>query len=308
MSEFPGLVDLQVNGCAGIDFTHPALTIDQVIQASKFLCQAGTALFCPTVVTAAREVYAQVLPVISQAKKALEAFDPSAYAQIAGIHLEGPFISPADGARGVHNPTAIRPASISEFEDLLEQSRGALRLLTLAPEISGGLDLAAYASSQGILVGLGHTLASSEIIHAAAIAGARFSTHLGNGLPAMIQRHQNPIWAQLSEPRLSALIIGDGHHLPADFVRVVIAVKSVGGVIVTSDSASPAGLAAGEYEFCGKTVRLDANGRLYDPQSGYLAGSSANLGQCRDWISGLGFTPADLDSLCRQNALRLLGD
>ncbi len=306
MSELPGLVDLQVNGYAGVDFTQPTLTIDQVVQVSRVLRLQGIALFCPTIVTAPWDVYTHVLPLLAQAKQALEDLDPDAYAQIAGVHLEGPFISPADGARGVHNLSAIRPASNPEFEVILDLSRGTLRLLTLAPEIDGGLDLVAYASSHGILVGLGHTLASAEIIHAAASAGARFSTHLGNGLPGMIHRHQNPIWAQLSEPRLSALIIADGHHLPSDFVRVVVAVKSVGGVIVTSDSASPAGLPAGEYEFCGKTVRLDMDGRLYDPQSGYLAGSSASLGQCRDWLSKLGFTSPDLAHLCRENALRLI--
>jgi N-acetylglucosamine-6-phosphate deacetylase len=307
VNELACLVDLQVNGYAGVDFSSPALTIDQVLQAAQNLRRQGTALFCPTIVTAPWEVYTHVIPLLAQAKLVLANLDYNVYAQISGIHLEGPFISPVDGARGVHDLSSIRPASISDFDALLRLSSGTLRLLTLAPEIPGGLELVQHASSLGILVGLGHTLASADVIHEAVAAGARFSTHLGNGLPATIHRHHNPLWAQLTEPALYAMLIADGHHLPAEFVRVVIAVKSMGGVIVTSDAASPAGLPVGDYSFCGKNVRLDQGGKLYDPLTGYLAGSSANLSQCLGWLSGLGIMPHDLDRLCRQNALVLLG-
>ncbi len=304
----PGLVDLQVNGYAGVDFTSPALTIEQVLQAAKILRQRGTALFCPAVVTTSWPTYSHVLPLLSQAKQALANLDSNDYAQIAGLHLEGPFISPADGARGVHDLSFICPASIPDLDSLLELSNGTLRLLTLAPEIPGGLDLVIHADSLGILAGLGHTLASPEEIHLATDAGACFSTHLGNGLPSSIHRHQNPLWAQLAEPRLYAMLIADGHHLPIDFVRVAIAAKSMGRVIVTSDAAPPAGLPAGEYSFCGKNVRLESGGKLFDPQTGYLAGSSANLRQCQDWLSSLGITPTSLQQLCRENALALLSN
>ena len=306
MNQLPGLVDLQVNGYAGIDFTSPALSLDQVLKAAINLRQQGTGLFCPTVVTAPWKVYTHILPLLAQAKKILDGLDHDVYAQISGIHLEGPFISTVDGARGVHNLSAIRPASLPDFDALFDLSNGALRLLTLAPEIPGGLELVCHAASLGILVGLGHTLASADVVHAAAAAGARFSTHLGNGLPATIQRHHNPLWSQLADPRLHTMIITDGHHLPADFVKVVIAVKGKGRVIVTSDAAPPAGLPAGEYSFCGKIVHLDTGGKLYDPQTGYLAGSSANLRQCQAWLSGLGYSVSELACLCRDNALALL--
>ncbi len=308
MNASPGLVDLQVNGYAGFDFSSPTLTIDQVIQAAKLLREQGTALFCPAVVTAPWPVYTHVLPILAQAKRRLEDLGEFTYAQIAGIHLEGPFISTADGARGVHDLPSILPPSLPACDTLVSLSAGTLRLLTLAPEIPGALDLIRHASEQGILVGLGHTLADSRTIHAAVDAGARFSTHLGNGLPSVIHRHHNPLWAQLADPRLVSFIIADGHHLPADLVKVMVAVKSAGGVVVTSDSASPAGLPAGEYFFCGKTVRLDPDGKLSDPQTGYLAGSSANLQQCQDWLGSLGFTHSELNCLCRDNALSLLGN
>jgi N-acetylglucosamine-6-phosphate deacetylase len=306
VNEALGLVDLQVNGYAGIDFASPTLNIGLVIQAAQILREQGTVLFCPAVVTSPWETYRHVLPVLARAKQELAGMDPDVYAQIAGIHLEGPFVSSVDGARGVHDLSFIRPASSSDLDALIELSRGSLRLLTLAPEIQGGLDLVRFAVTRGILIGIGHTLASPAIIHAAVDAGARYSTHLGNGLPSTIHRHQNPLWVQLAEPRLVAMLIADGHHLPADFVKVVISAKSTGGVIVTSDAASPAGLPAGDYSFCGKTVRLDPGGKLFDPQSGYLAGSSANLRQCRDWLSSLGIPPVNLDLLCRENALALL--
>jgi N-acetylglucosamine-6-phosphate deacetylase len=304
----PGLVDLQVNGYAGIDFSSPSLSTDQVIQAARLLREQGTALFCPTVVTAPWSIYTHVLPILAQAEERLKNLSDDYFAQIAGIHLEGPFISPAEGARGVHDASSILPASIPAFDALVSLSSGSVRLLTLAPEVPGALELVRHASEQGILVGLGHTLADASTIHAAVDAGACFSTHLGNGLPSVIHRHNNPIWTQLAEERLVTFVIADGHHLPADLVKVIVAVKSVGGVVVTSDSASPAGLPAGEFSFCGKTVRLDPDGRLSDPQTGYLAGSSANLRQCQDWLGSLGFTRSELTRLCRENALALLAN
>lgn len=308
MNASPGLVDLQVNGYAGIDFSSPSLSVDQVIQAARILREQGTAYFCPAVVTAPWYVYTHVLPILAQAKERLENLGEEAFAQITGIHLEGPFISPVEGARGVHDASSILPVSLHAFDALVSISSGSLRLLTLAPELPGALELIDHATEQGILVGLGHTLADARTIHAAVDAGACFSTHLGNGLPSVIHRHQNPLWAQLAEVRLVSFIIADGHHLPADLVQVIVAVKSAGGVVVTSDSASPAGLPAGEYAFCGKTVRLDPDGRLFDPLTGYLAGSSANLRQCQDWLGSLGFTYPDLNRLCRENALALLAN
>ena len=148
---------------------------------------------------------------------------------LLGIHMEGPFISPEDGARGVHPREHIRPPSLSEFDEYYRLSQGRLRLLTLAPKLPGALDLVRHAVELGVAVSLGHTLTDSRAVWAAAEAGASLATHLGNGLPLSIPRHANPLWPLLACPSLcKALVITDGHHLPADFVRVVLAVKGAG--------------------------------------------------------------------------------
>lgn len=298
----PGWIDLQVNGCAGVDFSSPDLCVEDVLRAARELRARGTRAFCATLVSAAPQTYRRVLPVLAEAAEAAEG------GEILGIHLEGPFISPVDGARGAHPLAHVRPPSLREFDDLHRLARGHLRLLTLAPELPGALELIRHALGMGVRVGLGHTLAGSREVWAAAEAGASLATHLGNGLPALMPRHANPLWPLLACPALSAMLITDGHHLPPDLVRVVLAVKGAGGVIVTSDSSPAAGLPPGDYEFFGTPARLEADGRLYSPQSGTLAGSSAVLSECMAWLERLSLLDeAALRRVGRENALAALG-
>ncbi len=295
-----GWVDLQVNGYGGVDFSSPGLGVEQVLAAARALRERGTAAFCPTVVSAAQSTYRRVLPVLAEALEE----DPS----LPGIHLEGPFISAADGARGAHPAGNIRPPSLKEFDELYRLARGRVRLLTLAPELPGALELVRHAVELGVVVSIGHTLADSREVWAAAEAGARLATHLGNGLPLQIHRHANPLWPLLACPALKAMLITDGRHLPADFVRVVLAVKGAQGVIITSDSSPAAGLPPGEYTFFGAPARLEPDGTLHNPQTGLLAGSSAVLAGCMAWLSGLGLlSEAELALVGRENALQVLG-
>jgi N-acetylglucosamine-6-phosphate deacetylase len=274
----PGWVDLQVNGYAGVDFASPALGVEQVLRAARGLREHGTRAFCPTLVSAAPETYRRVLPVLAEAMESAEG------GELLGIHLEGPFISPVDGARGAHPLAHVRAPSLQVFDQLYRLANGKICLLTLAPELPGALELIRHAVGLGVRVGLGHTLAGSREIWAAAEAGASLATHLGNGLPLHIPRHDNPLWPLLACPALSAMLITDGHHLPADFVRVALAVKGAGGLIVTSDSSPAAGLPPGDYEFFGTPARLEVDGRLHSPLTGTLAGSSLTLGECLAWL------------------------
>ncbi len=298
----PGWVDLQVNGYAGVDFASPALTPEQVLQAARGLRQRGTFAFCPTLVSAAPSTYRHVLPLLANL------IDSGEAPGLLGIHLEGPFISPLDGARGAHPPQHVRPPSLQAFDELFELARGKIRLLTLAPELPGALELVRHASGLGVRVGLGHTLAGSREVWSAAEAGASLATHLGNGLPAHIARHANPLWPLLACPALTAMLITDGHHLPPDFVRVVLAVKGPGRVIVTSDASPAAGLPPGDYEFFGTPARLETDGRLHSPQTGTLAGSSATLGECLAWLEKQNLLDGPgLRQVGRDNALAALG-
>jgi N-acetylglucosamine-6-phosphate deacetylase len=298
-----GFVDLQVNGYAGVDFTNHALSRAQIDSTVQALYQQGTAMFLPTVITAPWETYARVLPLLAEAIA-----DPSLQAHIPGIHLEGPYLSPEDGARGVHPRAHLRLPNPDELEALIALAGGTIRLLTLAPELPGALDLIHCAIENHIAVAIGHTLAESETIHSAGAAGARLSTHLGNGLPNLIPRHQNPLWPQLAAPELSAMLIADSHHLPADFVRTVLAAKGASRVIITSDAAPAAGLAPGAYNLFGVQAVLEPSGRLHSPSTGTLAGSAATLLDCMNWLAGLGILDEEgLWAVGRDNALKVLG-
>jgi N-acetylglucosamine-6-phosphate deacetylase len=265
------------------------------------LYQQGTAAFLPTVITAPWETYEHVLPLLAQVITSQGGQNP-----LLGIHLEGPYISPIDGARGVHPRADVRPPSSDEFRTLFNLAQGCIRLLTLAPELPGAIELIACARELGVIVSIGHTLAGSPDIQAAVAAGARCSTHLGNGCPAMINRHQNPLWPQLAQPSLAALLITDGHHLPADFVRTVLAVKA-SQTIVTSRCCSSCRTAARDYEFFGTKTRLETDGRLHSPQTGTLAGSAATMLQCMNWLTSLDNWMSGLWAVARDNPLRLLG-
>jgi N-acetylglucosamine-6-phosphate deacetylase len=160
----------------------------------------------------------------------------------------------------------------------------------------------------GIAVAIGHTMANSQEVREAVAAGARLSTHLGNGCPNLLHRHHNPLWPQLAETNLTSMLITDGHHLPADFVRTVLAVKGPGGVIVTSDAAPAAGLPPGDYELFGLPVRLEASGRLHSPTTQTLAGSAASMLDCMNWLASLKVLDEDeLWKVGRDNALAVLG-
>jgi len=298
-----GFVDLQVNGFAGRDFSSPALTYDDVAAVAEALARRGTAAFCPTVVTSPPAVYEHVLPILARAAR-----DAGLPSRVLGIHLEGPFISPADGAVGAHPRAHVQPASLTALDHLLDLCEGRLRLITLAPEVDGAIELIVRAREAGLAVSIGHTLAGAEQIAQAVRAGATLSTHLGNGCPNQIHRHDNPIWPQLAEAALTAMLITDGHHLPPAVIRAVLAAKGPGRVIVTSDSVSVAGLPPGPYETLGTKVVLEPSGRVRNLNAPTLAGSSACMMDCMNHLAGLGaLSEADLWRVGRDNALAAIG-
>ena len=300
-----GFVDLQVNGYAGINFSDPGLTAARIERVARELYQRGTLAFCPTVVTAAPEVYRAVLPLLAEA---ILSAPRDGHSHLLGLHLEGPFISPEDGARGVHPFSHVMPPSLAFLEELDDLARGQIALLTLAPEQPGALDVVRRAAQMGIVVSIGHTLATAAEIRAAVQAGARLSTHLGNGLPNLIHRHRNPLWPQLAAPELSAMLITDGHHLPPDMIAALLAAKGIDRVIVTSDVAPVAGQPPGEYEFAGSRILLEPSGRLRSLESDNLAGSSATMLDCMNVLAGLGLlSESDLWRAGRDNPLAVLG-
>ena len=298
-----GFIDLQVNGYKGIDFASPELTIDQIYQVTGELTKAGTVAYCPTFCTNSIKIYERNLRLFA---KALQ--DPRLAGHVLGFHFEGPFISAIEGARGAHPPKFICKPDVELLKRFQDWADGRIVLLTIAPETEGAMPLIKYAARNGIRISIGHHLADDDIMIKAVEAGAKASTHLGNGLPNMISRHQNPIWWQLACDDIYGMFITDGHHLPADFIKVALRAKTAEKFIVVSDSVNIAGLPPGKYKFIGREIVLAPSGRISFAGTPYLAGSSANMVQCMNHLASLRLlTEAQLWQVGRDNPLRLLG-
>jgi N-acetylglucosamine-6-phosphate deacetylase len=270
----PGWLDLQVNGFAGFDLNAPGLQPDDVSQLARRLWSEGVAAFCPTVVTASAAHIERCLHMIAMAYETA----PEAQAAILGIHLEGPYLSPADGTHGAHPAEHIHPPDWDEFCRWQAAAQGLIRLVTLAPEQPGAIDFIRRLVAAGIAVAIGHSEASTRDITAAAAAGATLSTHLGNGIAITIRRHPNPIWDQLADDRLYASVIFDGFHLPASVMRVIVRAKGIDRTLLVSDAVALARMPPGVYDSSvGGQVELHASGRLNLRGSEYLAGSASSM-------------------------------
>lgn len=270
----PGLIDLQVNGINGIDFNDIALTQNDLLEATRYLLSTGVTIFFPTVITNSDDSILQILKTIHQACEA----DPLVNLCIGGIHLEGPFISKAEGARGAHHQKYVKAPDWNLITTFQEASGGRVKLITLAPEWEGSSEFIQRCRQHGILVSIGHSNATSEQIRMAIKAGATLSTHLGNGAPLMLPRHPNLLWEQLAQDDLYASIIADGFHLPDSFLKVVIRTKGDRALLV-SDATCFSGMAPGVYStHIGEEVVLNKEGKLALKSSpGLLAGATKSL-------------------------------
>jgi N-acetylglucosamine-6-phosphate deacetylase len=271
----PAFVDLQVNGYGGQEFADAQLTVEKVEKVVLSLDGCGVTQHCPTLTTNSFEVFQHSLRTIRQAMEEL----PSVARRVPGIHLEGPYISPEDGPRGAHPREHCRPPDWDEFQRLQEAARGSIAIVTLSPEYENMPDFIARAAASGVLVAIGHTAASPDQITAAVDAGARMSTHLGNGAHGQIRRHPNYIWSQLADDRLTASLIADGHHLPPEVVKVFLRAKTPAGAVLVSDITGMAGMPPGRYETSLGALEVLEDGKLVVAgQRQYLAGAALPIG------------------------------
>jgi N-acetylglucosamine-6-phosphate deacetylase len=267
----PGLLDIQFNGYGGQEFSSPSLTAEKVARITRKTDSFGVTRFCPTLTTERFEVLQHGLRTIAAACES----SPEVARRIAGIHLEGPYISGEDGARGAHCREFCRRPDWDEFQRLQEAAGGRIRIVTMAAEFDETPAFVQRLTHRGVVAAIGHTAANSAQIRAAVDAGARLSTHLGNGSHAMLRRHSNYVWDQLAEDRLVASLIVDGHHLPPPVVKTFVRAKTPGRCILVSDMAGQAGLPPGRYQGDLCEVEILASGRLVVAgQAELMAGAS----------------------------------
>ena len=269
----PALIDIQVNGFAGYDLNVATVTPEDVCAMVRALWKVGTGFLCPTVVTGSFDRISSSMRAIVKASKA----DSLVAHSMLGIHLEGPYISAEDGPRGAHPLEHVRDPDWDEFQQWQDISEGKISIVTLAPEKKGAIPFIEKLVAEGIVVALGHTNASASDIQAAIDAGARLSTHLGNGAHALIRRHPNYIWEQLDADELWASLIVDGHHLPPSVAKSMMRAKTLDRCVLVSDAVALAGMEPGIYQFAEKSVELTADRCVRLVGTEYLAGSAIEL-------------------------------
>ncbi len=271
-----GMIDTQVNGCLGYSYTSEDLTVEQIKMICDELARQGTFQHFATIVTGPQEV---IIENLDKLTKAIEKYQ-KVRRNITGIHIEGNYISRLDGPRGAHDLRYVRDASIEEFDQWLEHSKGLLKYITIGAEANGAVELIRHATKKGVKVALGHTGATRDQIDRAVEAGASISTHLGNGVFAKLDRFENPIWPQLRNEKLTTGLIADGDHVTPDLVWVISRCKDTDHIILVSDLHSCAGLPPGRRKEGPLEIEIVEDGAVRVAGTPFLAGAGVHLLRC----------------------------
>ena len=271
-----GLVDLQVNGFAGVDFNTPGITTQNMHKALETMLASGVTTFLPTLITASEEHLKSCFRDLEKSSQS----NQLAKRMIAGYNLERPFISPHPGFSGCHPVESIGDVDQDMFLRLQETAGGRICLVTLAPEVNGAIPFIEYLVTHGILVAIGHTAAEPEKIREAVEAGAMLSTHLGNGTRAELSKNNNPIISQLGEDKLCASFIADGYHLSPEVLKVYLRAKESKRTILITDATAGAAAKPGIYQLGDLELFLESEPVVYNKKTSRPTGSAVTLDQC----------------------------
>ena len=271
----PGMIDLQVNGFAGVDYNSPDTPHDEIARSIEIMRTTGVTRFFPTVITGSNENITGSLRNLAKAKNELDVGN-----SMSSFHVEGPWISPVDGPRGAHPVEHVRAATVDEWKEFEDAADGNIGILTLAPEQEGAIPLIEHVVGQGrVVVSLGHTNANTVQVKDAIQAGATMSTHLGNGSHQVLARFPNYIIDQMASDELCAGLIVDGIHLDPNFVKIAVRAKGLEKSILVTDAVAPAHCPPGIYRIGHLEVELSADNRVELTSSRRLAGSALCMDQ-----------------------------
>ncbi|MBI2901783.1 MAG: N-acetylglucosamine-6-phosphate deacetylase [Planctomycetes bacterium] len=262
----PGLIDLQVNGAFGVSFV--SANSGEVSSASRRLLEFGVTAYLPTLVSRPHE---ELRAAIGRVR---EAAADDGGARILGIHLEGPYLN-AEKA-GAHRKEFLRPPSLTELRDLLSAAGGTIRMVTLAPELPGALDLVREGDEGGVVMAAGHSGATADQIRAAAEAGLRHVTHVFNAMSGFHHRDETILNAALATDALSCSAIYDRYHLSPGTFRVLLRAKPPGKLALVSDAIAALGAPDGPVEVEGMKLVVEG-GAVRDAESGRLTGGAKSI-------------------------------
>jgi N-acetylglucosamine-6-phosphate deacetylase len=245
--------DLQVNGYGGVDFNQDDLRAEELRGACERLVADGVEGILATIITESLDKMRARLRRLVE----LRPQDSLIKQVIAGLHIEGPFINETDGYRGAHPLDAVRPANVEEILRLLDAAGGLARIVTLAPERDPGFAVTRRLVGEGVAVSAGHCNPSVDELKAGIDAGLSMFTHLGNGCPMQMHRHDNIVQRVLSvSDRLWVTFIADGAHIPLFALKNYLDVVGLDRAIVVTDAIAPAGLGPGDYTISRWRLRI----------------------------------------------------
>lgn len=300
----PSYIDLQVNGYAGVDFNSDDLTAEPLHAACERLRADGVAGILATIITDDVQRMCARLEALAE----LREHDPLARQMILGFHIEGPFLSEATGYIGAHPAQHARAADPDTMQRLLDAGRGLTKLVTLAPERDSELRITRLLADRSIIVAAGHTDASLDQLRAGLDAGLSMCTHLGNGCPLTLPRHDNIVQRVLSlADRFQAIsFIADGAHIPVFVLRNYLKLVPPDRVVIVSDAISAAGLGPGSYSLGDQTVTI-GDDLVPRAPAGHLVGSACPLQRMADNLRQIGIDETAIRQWLTDNPARLIG-
>jgi N-acetylglucosamine-6-phosphate deacetylase len=291
----PGFIDFHIHGSAAVDVMDA--TPSGLREVSNYLASQGVTAWVPTLVPGSDENYASVAAVVSECLHDREG------ARVLGLHYEGPFVNTAQC--GALHTEYFKTYSRPEDLDCLVVPENATRMITLAPEVAGGVDLVRELKKRGWVISIGHTRASLDVLDHACDAGARHMTHFMNAMAPLHHRNPGPIAWGLSRDDVTFDVIADGIHLDPFMLRLLLKIKGVDGISLISDAIAAAGKGDGNYEIWGETISVK-NGRTANA-AGSIAGSVISMLDAVRLLHSLGVSYVDLARMAATNPARLLG-
>jgi len=290
----PGFIDVHIHGAAGIDVMDA--TVAGLREVSEYLASQGVTSWVPTFVPASDEHYANAIAVISEAMNG-----PGA--RVLGVHYEGPFVNTAQ-CGALHTEYFKTYSAPSDLDSLPLPSSG-VRMITMAPEVAGGVELVRELKKRGWVISIGHTRAGLDVLDQACDAGAHHMTHFMNAMAPLHHRSPGPIAWGLSRDDVTVDVIADGIHLDPFMLRLLLKLKGPQGISLISDAIAAAGKGDGDYEIWGETISVK-NGRTANAQ-GSIAGSVISMLDAVRRLHSLGVSYVDLARMASSNPARLLG-
>lgn len=292
----PGFIDIHNHGSVGIDVMET--DVEGLLTVSQYLASQGVTGWLPTLVPSSDENYSHVAGAIEGASR-----EPKRGARVLGIHYEGPFVNSAQ-CGALHQEYFKTYTGPGDLNCLRTPTKGS-RLITLAPEVDGGVELVSELNKQGWVTSIGHTRADIELLDTVFEKGARHMTHFMNAMPPLHHRNPGPVGWGLARDGVTFDIIADGIHLDPSILLVLMKVKGAGSISLISDAIAATGKGDGDYQIWGESIKV--RNRRTSNAAGSIAGSVISMQDAVRLMRSLGVTDLEIAHLASMNPARLLG-